>query len=79
MDMPITKETFVSIEDPRIQNEVLFDIQAGNRRILCETKIGIEEIQKILSKRKHVDKAFSLAGGFIGGMTAIAGKWFFFK
>ncbi|MBA7559130.1 hypothetical protein ES708_00743 [subsurface metagenome] len=79
MDMPISKETFSSIADAKSRDEILYDIQAGNRHILCETKKSVEDIKAILRKRKHVDKAFSFAGGVGGGILAIMGKWFFFR
>ena len=34
---------------------------------------------KDLEKRPLIDKALSFSGGVVGGIGAIAGKWFFFR
>lgn len=40
---------------------------------------NLEEISKKLNNRKSIDTALTAVTGFIGGVFAVVGKWFFLK
>jgi len=63
----ITKDTFEAMNsDSKLS--VLFDLSQDTHKQLCK-----------LNKRKKIDKASSIAGGFLGGFAAIAGKAMLWK
>jgi len=75
----ITKETFLNAEDPKNRDAMLYDMLDGINNKISTCQSSMEPRIKKIEKRKRIDTVVGTVSGFAGGVSAVVGKWFFFR